>query len=107
MAYVLVTGAYGGIGSSVVNRLVSSGYKVFALDKKVEPSNNENIIPIECDIESIDSIQNAFNIIKGFTDSLYAIMHFAGIYYLDSFKFCSQGTYIFVFSLFLENFLML
>lgn len=84
MAYVIVTGAYGGIGRSVVSRLSNSGFKVFALDKKVEESMDNNIYPVECNIEDIESIKNAFNIINSITDSIYAIMHFAGVYYLDS-----------------------
>ena len=36
MKYVLVTGAYGGMGYSVVKTLAKNGFTVFALDKKVK-----------------------------------------------------------------------
>ena len=35
MKYVLVTGAYGGMGYKTVKQLASKGFTVFALDKKV------------------------------------------------------------------------
>lgn len=83
MKYVLVTGAYGGMGRSVVKKLVNNGYTVFALDKRVE-AEEDGVIPIETDISSIDSIKAAFNIVKAKTDNIFAIVHFAGVYMLDS-----------------------
>lgn len=35
MKYVLVTGAFGGMGKSVTNALVRRGFGVFALDKRI------------------------------------------------------------------------
>ena len=83
MKDILVTGAYGGMGSAAVNLLRKEGFRIFALDLKVgEPE--ENLIPIEADITSEESIGLAKEKIKTYTDSLYAIIHFAGIYMLDS-----------------------
>lgn len=83
MKSILITGAYGGMGREATNLLSSLGYRIFALDiKKQEQS--EGIIPIECDITSEQSIINALNVVKEHTDSLFAIIHFAGIYMLDS-----------------------
>ena len=83
MKYVVVTGAYGGIGKGIVKRLKDNGYFIFALDKKVE-NKEDNVFPIECDITDISSINNAYDIIKSETTEISAIIHFAGIYYLDS-----------------------
>lgn len=83
MQRVLVTGAYGGMGKCVVNVLKRSGFCVFALDKKVGKAE-QNVIPIECDLTDIQSVKNAFEQVKEKTESLYAILHFAGIYVLDS-----------------------
>ena len=83
MKDILVTGAYGGMGRATVSALKSAGYRVFALDRRV-CDEEENIIPIEADITSKESIESAFDIVKKHTDSLYAILHFAGIYMLDS-----------------------
>ena len=43
MEYVLVTGAYGGMGRAVAQALKNAGYFVFALDKNVEEAE-DNII---------------------------------------------------------------
>lgn len=83
MKYVLITGAYGGMGYATAKLLSESGFTVFALDKKVgEPI--DNVIPIETDLTDAESLKNAFNKVKETTDKLTAIIHFAGIYRLDS-----------------------
>jgi len=66
MKYVLVTGAYGGMGKATIKLLKEKGYFIFALDKKVE-EKEDNILPIECDITSEKSILLAFEEIKKVT----------------------------------------
>lgn len=83
MKYVLVTGAYGGMGKATIKLLKEKGYFIFALDKKVE-EKEDNILPIECDITSEKSILLAFEKIKKVTNQLFAIIHYAGIYMLNS-----------------------
>ena len=83
MKDILVTGAYGGMGRATVKALQERGFRVFALDKTVG-DEGENIIPIEADITDKNSIKNAFDRIQKMTDGLFAIIHFAGIYLLDS-----------------------
>jgi NAD(P)-dependent dehydrogenase (short-subunit alcohol dehydrogenase family) len=83
MKSVIVTGAYGGMGRAACKLLRDMGYTVFALDKKVSEAEN-GIIPIETDITYEESVQNAFSSVMNTTDSVQAIMHFAGIYMLDS-----------------------
>ena len=83
MDYVVVTGAYGGMGKEVCNLLASKGVTVFALDKNVGESQ-PNIIPIEVDVQSLDSVENASCQIAKTTNKLTAVFHFAGIYLLDS-----------------------
>lgn len=83
MRSVLITGAYGGMGRAAAELFASRGYRVFALDRKVGEAR-ENIIPIEADVTSEESLLGAFASVSGHTESLYAILHFAGIYMLDS-----------------------
>ena len=83
MKNVLITGAYGGMGRAAVRALRDSGVRVFALDRKVEEAE-ENVIPIEADVTSEQSINEALKTVRSYTDSLHAIIHFAGIYMLDS-----------------------
>lgn len=83
MKDILVTGAYGGMGYATIKALANSGYRVFALDKNIGKAE-ENIIPIKADITSCDSVQEALDLVKGYTESLCGIIHFAGVYMLDS-----------------------
>ena len=84
MKQVLVTGAYGGMGRAAVEVLVSRGYKVFALDKKVGQAR-DGVTLVECDITDEESVISAFAFVKEQCEELYAIIHFAGRYMLDSF----------------------
>ena len=83
MKSILVTGAYGGMGSAACKLLCDMGYTVFALDKRITETE-KGIIPIQADITSEDSIKEVFVRVAEVTDSLDAILHFAGMYMLDS-----------------------
>lgn len=93
MKSVLITGAYGGMGKAAVNKLINLGYTVFALDKKVQDLE-PNVYPIEADITKIEDIEKAFIKVKSITDELNAIIHFAGIYTLDSLVEISEEEFI-------------
>ena len=83
MKNILITGACGGMGKPMVSEMLAQGYRVFALDRTiVEPK--ENLIPIQADITSQDAVRKAMEKVRSYTDSLDAIVHFAGIYMLDS-----------------------
>ena len=83
MRSVLVTGACGGMGQATVQALAKQGYRVFALDQRAADAQ-ENIIPIIADVTDEDSVQQAYEKVFSFTDELFAIVHFAGVYMLDS-----------------------
>lgn len=80
---ILVTGAYGGMGKAVAKMLRDDGFRVFALDKTVGECD-ENILPIQADITDEQSVINAFERVRKETETLFAIIHFAGVYMLDS-----------------------
>ena len=81
--YVLVTGANGGIGKSIVS-LLKDDYKVIALD--VADSNIKDIdIPfIKCDITNKNDLDNAYQKISEITHNLYAIVNTVGIFMMES-----------------------
>lgn len=83
MQYILVTGAYGGMGKATVKKLCEQGFTVFALDKKIGEAE-KNVIPVEADITDEESIKHAVEEIAKVTDTLFAIVHYAGIYMLNS-----------------------
>ena len=80
---ILITGACGGMGNAAVELFEKHGFVVFALDIKAA-AKRENVIPVTADITDEESVKAAFEQIKRHTDSLCAIVHFAGIYMLDS-----------------------
>lgn len=83
MKYILVTGAYGGMGRKTVEALVEDGYTVFALDI-VTGDTTPNVIPVKADIANEESVKKAFDTVHETTEELFAIVHFAGKYMMDS-----------------------
>ena len=83
MKYILVTGACGGMGKKAVALLKAQGFCVIGLDKAVSESE-DNAVYILADISDEDSVKRAFDKVKELTDELFAVIHFAGIYMLDS-----------------------
>ena len=83
MKYILITGAGGGMGKATAKLFASLGYTVFALDR-LEIEASENIITIAADVTDESSLAIALQKVREQTDELHAIVHFAGIYMLDS-----------------------
>ena len=83
MKSVLITGACGGMGHAATEKFSAEGWRVFALDKRLCEAD-ENIIPIEADVTDEESVKKAFVSVWKHTDHLDAVVHFAGIYMLDS-----------------------
>ena len=83
MKNIVVTGAYGGMGRAVTEHLRKRGCRVFALDRTVGAAE-ENVVPIEADVTSEESVTAALEAVRRETEHLDAILHFAGIYLLDS-----------------------
>lgn len=98
MKYVLITGAYGGMGYKTAKILSEKGFTVFALDKRVN-APEPNVIPVETDITDTESINRAFEYVKARTDELYAVIHFAGIYRLDSLVEMSEERFTGIFDI--------
>ncbi len=89
---ILITGAYGGMGWETVKALSQNGFSVFALDRKIG-EHAENIVPVEADITDEESVKRAFSLVAERTESLYAIVHFAGVYMLNSLLEMDEKTF--------------
>lgn len=98
MKYVLITGAYGGMGYAAAKAIAERGDTVFALDKSVRTAE-PNIIPVEADVTDGESVQRAFDFVRSQTDELFAILHFAGIYRLDSLVEMSEERFTEIFNI--------
>lgn len=92
MKDILITGAYGGMGRAAVAEFRARGFRVFALDRQVE-APGENVIPIQADVTSSESLSWALETLKSNNASLDAIVHFAGIYMLDSLVEMSEEAF--------------
>ena len=92
MKNVIVTGAYGGMGYAAVKALRDQGYFVFALDRRVGESE-EGVMPIEVDLTDADAVNGALATIREVASEVYAIVHFAGIYDLDSLVEMSEDAF--------------
>ncbi len=84
MKYIVVTGARGGMGRAFVQKAAEDGFTVFALDITSPDENGAAIIGIKADVTDEKSLNEACSVISQYTDTLYAVVHFAGIYILDS-----------------------
>lgn len=97
MKYVLVTGANGGMGKATVDMLVKEGFHVFALDYKMEYSS-PSVTCFDVDVTSLESITLAFEKISKITDNLFAIVHYAGIYMMNSLVEMSEEDFVKIFN---------
>jgi len=80
---ILVTGASGGMGFSTCQQLVASGYTVYGLDRQ-EPDRSFSFRFLRADITDSTRLTAAFKRIKEEAGSLTAILHFTGVYDLNS-----------------------
>ena len=83
MKTILITGAAGGMGRATVELFAAQGYHVFALDRVATPAE-ERITPIVADLTDEVSVQKAVVSVAQVAQKLDAIIHFAGVYMLDS-----------------------
>ena len=83
MKSVLITGAGGGMGRAAAALFAQNGWRVFALDRESCPEG-EHIVPVQADVTDRRSVEAAFEAVRAETDELSAIVHFAGLYLLNS-----------------------
>ena len=83
MKTILITGAAGGMGRESVSLFQRSGWRVFALDR-VAIEETENVTSIVADLTDEASVQKAVAAVSQITDKIDAVLHFAGVYMLDS-----------------------
>lgn len=94
---VLITGAGSGMGRAVALKLAQNGYFVYSCDVVKNSKEEENICQIEMDVTKQESINSAFKTISSETDSLDAIIHFAGIIMMNSLVEISEEDYLKIF----------
>ena len=79
----LITGAGGGLGHALVERLVMGGWRVFAADISKEmlraSMHDPDVVPVEMDVTSQESIRSAYDIVASHTGGLDGVVNFAGV----------------------------
>ena len=93
MKTVVITGAAGGMGAAAAKALAERGYTVFALDKRAG-EGAPRVIPVAVDVTDAESVRRAFDAVRAQTDAVYAILHFAGVYRLDSLVEMSEARFV-------------
>ncbi|NLN03472.1 MAG: SDR family oxidoreductase [Clostridiaceae bacterium] len=78
MKIAIVTGSSKGIGKSIVKRLLSLGYKVYGISRTVA-FEDENFIPVVCDILDTNSLLEAVDEIRKKESRLDLLVNNAGI----------------------------
>ncbi|MDY6846733.1 MAG: SDR family oxidoreductase [Chloroflexota bacterium] len=77
---LLITGAAGGIGQATVTVFTEAGWRVIGVDRKPEYEGfPENGIYIQSDISLPEAMEEIYEKVEEFTDSLDAVVHNAGV----------------------------
>nr|WP_319472483.1 SDR family NAD(P)-dependent oxidoreductase [uncultured Sphaerochaeta sp.] len=95
---ILVTGASGGMGFSTCQQLVASGYTVYGLDRQ-EPDESYSFRFFSADITDSAQLEAAFQSIKEEERSLTAILHFTGVYDLNSLVEIPEDDFVRIFDI--------
>ncbi|MGM9644444.1 MAG: SDR family oxidoreductase, partial [Eubacteriales bacterium] len=97
MKNILITGVCGGMGYAAARQFAQSGFRVFGIDRRTSCD-----LPIDyfcADITDSTSIDEVRAKISAETEKLNAILHFAGIYNLDSLIEISEEEFVRIFNI--------
>ena len=100
MKTVLITGVLGGMGSATAKLLIDNGYQVIGIDAK-EQSQIEGL-PItyyQADLTKSEEINKVYERVSEKIDSIYAIVHFAGVYQMDSLVEMEEQEFVRIFDI--------
>lgn len=95
---ILVTGASGGMGFATCQILVASGYTVYGLDNQ-QPDGPFSFRFLPADVTDSAQLEAAYTSIKEEAGSLRAILHFAGMYDLNSLVEIPEHEFIRIFDI--------
>ncbi len=98
MEYVLVTGGASGMGRATALKLAENGYHVFSCDIKRNNEEVENITQLVVDVTNMESVAKAYEFVCSKTDSLKAVINFAGIIMMNSLIEISEEDFIKIFN---------
>lgn len=82
--YVLLTGANGGIGKSILEELIKNNFEVISLDLSNSNISELNTKFIKCDVTKKEDLANSLSALSSITSSLFAIVNAIGIFKMQS-----------------------
>lgn len=97
MKNILITGVCGGMGYAAAGQFIRAGFRVFGIDRR--PSCDLPIDYFCADITDESSIDEVRAKISTETEKLDAVLHFAGIYNLDSLIEISEEEFVRIFNI--------
>ncbi len=99
MKYALITGGASGMGRATAIKLAGNGYYVFSCDIKKNEIEIENIQQILVDVRDMASIEKAYKEVIKVTETLDAVINFAGIIMMNSLVEISEEDFIKIFDI--------
>lgn len=97
MKNFLITGVLGGMGRATAKSLLDMGFNIYGID--VADTCDLPINYFKADLTSLDQINNVFKAVKQSVCSLDGIIHFAGIYQMDSLVEMNEEDFIKIFNI--------
>lgn len=98
MKNVLITGSASGMGRATALKLAENGYKVFSCDIKKNEEEAENITQLFMDVTNLESIKQVYEFVSNETETLDAIINFAGIIMMNSLIEISEEDFVKIFN---------
>lgn len=89
--YVLITGAYGGLGEAMAHEFAQAGFGLVLLGRNTEKLKNleqiliqkTQVLTVTCDVSKWESCKTAFDLIKASNIDLKVLINNAGITYIQ------------------------
>ena len=82
---ILITGGAGNLGAACADHFARNGYRVFSLDIRERENAPDGVVQLIADVRDMAAVHAAVERIAGYTDTLNALISFAGVYAMDSF----------------------
>lgn len=95
---ILIVGVCGGMGKATAENLVKNGYNVWGIDY-YSSCEIQGIKYFQADITKTNQLENIFSEISKEITNLYAIIHLAGIYCMDSLVEMSEERFTRIFDI--------
>ena len=95
---IILVGVCGGMGQATAELLIKDGYNVFGIDYN-STCDIKNLKYFQADITDTNQLEKVFSKITKEISNVYAIIHMAGIYFMDSLVEMSEERFTKIFNI--------